>query len=294
MPRKVGAKNYDRSLLLSLVKDLMPKGLNDWETVALRYKNASGELEKRDAEDVRRQFIENMCNKGKKPTGKSGGQDDFTYQCQLVFNKILKVNQASALGIEDSDSEKEENNDDVVDVVDVADGEEEDDFDLKTPAALTTNQSSTNTTCCSFVSSSTPAITSDGDNASIGSIATEIPALKKRKKENDTKSKNCKVGQPRNGIGKAFERIADAYTQNSSNNALMIQIQNMNNQIQMQWMVLYQIADIYVYNASEIPKNTVKDQAALVRQAALVALSFLLEHPHAQKWPILIHEKNVD
>ena len=52
MPRTKGAKNYQKEILYSVVKEVLPTGHFAWEQVAAVYKEQSKEVELRDIGDV--------------------------------------------------------------------------------------------------------------------------------------------------------------------------------------------------------------------------------------------------
>ena len=99
MGRAAGAKNYKKKILLEVVQDILPNGSYAWEQVAVAYKEKSGESEVRDKADVKRHWVEKMCNKFKKPTGQSGNAEDFILKCQRVQDLIHKKAEATLMGI---------------------------------------------------------------------------------------------------------------------------------------------------------------------------------------------------
>ena len=69
MGRVAGLSNYKNGILLDVIEQLMPKGQVGWQAVADRYQIVSGETIARAYDDIRRHFIEKLCNNFKKPTG---------------------------------------------------------------------------------------------------------------------------------------------------------------------------------------------------------------------------------
>ena len=67
-------------------------GAYAWEQVTALYKERSSEDNTRDKDDIKQHWVENMCNKFKKPTGSAGGAKDFIIQCQKV-QKIRSLSQ---------------------------------------------------------------------------------------------------------------------------------------------------------------------------------------------------------
>jgi hypothetical protein len=59
---------YNDSKLLSLIKNYLPSGSEDWKRIAMEYQNVTKEDKLRDYSDVKRYFIEKLCNKNKKGT----------------------------------------------------------------------------------------------------------------------------------------------------------------------------------------------------------------------------------
>ena len=115
MPRKAGAQNYKKEVLLEVMATFLPnQGLNSWDRVAAAYQEKSGEAELRDKEDLKRHWREKCCNKFKKPTGRSGAATDFILRCQRVQLLVHKKNESSLLGDgsdNSSDSYEDEDND---------------------------------------------------------------------------------------------------------------------------------------------------------------------------------------
>ena len=90
MPRKAGAQNYKKEVLLEVMAIFLLQGSNAWEQVATAYKEKSGEGELRDKEDLRRHWREKCCNKFKAPTGKTGAANEYILRCQRVQDLIHK------------------------------------------------------------------------------------------------------------------------------------------------------------------------------------------------------------
>ena len=86
---------------MSAVSEILLTGAFLWEQVAALYKEKSGEAELRDKDDVKRHRNEKMCNKFKKPTGKTSAETDFILRCQRVQLQIQKNCKSSLVGGED-------------------------------------------------------------------------------------------------------------------------------------------------------------------------------------------------
>ena len=104
MARTKGAKSYKNPLLLNLIEAIKPSGQLGWLEVGTRYKAASGEEELRDWQDIRRHFLEKLCDNHRAPTG-SSGPANLTRRAQEVYAAIENHNSAGAYGGNSSDSE---------------------------------------------------------------------------------------------------------------------------------------------------------------------------------------------
>lgn len=125
MPRQPGAINYNNELLLiNIIEEQKPKGATGWQNVAILYKNRSNDAIQRDPEDIKRQWIEKLCNKMKKPTGNTGQEaKNRIFRCQQIQLAILRSVDAAMLGGgEESDSGGEDSDDED------EDSEEDDEF----------------------------------------------------------------------------------------------------------------------------------------------------------------------
>ena len=89
MPRKAGAQNYKKEVLLEVVATFLPQGSNAREQVAAAYKEKSGEGELRDKKDLRHHWHEKCCNEFK-ATGKTGAANEYILRCQRVQDLIHK------------------------------------------------------------------------------------------------------------------------------------------------------------------------------------------------------------
>ena len=70
MPWAKGAKNYKNDLLIPIVTEILPNGEFGWAAVALAYQEQAQEKDPRNTDDLKRQWIKNLCQNMKKPTGK--------------------------------------------------------------------------------------------------------------------------------------------------------------------------------------------------------------------------------
>lgn len=86
--------NYKNEVLLAVISEVLPAGAQMWEDVASQYQIATGEIEKRDADVIKRHFNDKLCNGNKKPTGNSGdARNDLILRAQRIKLQILQ-NQA--------------------------------------------------------------------------------------------------------------------------------------------------------------------------------------------------------
>jgi hypothetical protein len=73
--------------------------------VAERYQEASGETLLRDGLDLRRHFIQKLCNRGIKPTGNAGEKNGVTKRAQEIYESILVKESVANFGASDDDAE---------------------------------------------------------------------------------------------------------------------------------------------------------------------------------------------
>ena len=75
--RPPGAINYQNNVLIAIVEQLLPQGLEGWREVALEYQRQTSKAVLRRGEDVRDNWVKKLCKNMKKPTGKPGEMDNF-------------------------------------------------------------------------------------------------------------------------------------------------------------------------------------------------------------------------
>jgi hypothetical protein len=68
MGHVTGAKNYKKEVLLVVMNEVLLSSTYKWKQVCTLYKEKSSESEVHDKDDVKCHWIEEMCNKFKKPT----------------------------------------------------------------------------------------------------------------------------------------------------------------------------------------------------------------------------------
>eukprot|EP01035_Chromulina_nebulosa_P019560 gene19560-25460_t len=64
-------KTYNTNILLDVIENVKPVGIFMWKEVAKKYQEATNELKLRDYDDIKRHFIEKLCNRGIKLTNKT-------------------------------------------------------------------------------------------------------------------------------------------------------------------------------------------------------------------------------
>lgn len=117
MPRRNGAPNYRTDVLIGIVESLKPKGAEGWKRVAVLYQQDSGETMLRDGDDIKRHWIEKLCNKFKKPTGKTGQiESDRIFRCQTIQRGIQAEIECEIMGMKSADEDSEEEDDDDSDI----------------------------------------------------------------------------------------------------------------------------------------------------------------------------------
>ena len=96
--RERGVPNYKNELLIRIVSEMLPNGEYAWQAVAAAYHVESGEALVRNSDDLKKHWVKNLCNGMKKPTGKSGTNDDRIFRCIAIERKILKKTNSGMLG----------------------------------------------------------------------------------------------------------------------------------------------------------------------------------------------------
>ena len=103
--------NYKAKILLDIVDRLEPIGSAQWMDVADRYKVDSGEGSLRDWQDLKRYFVEKLCDKNKKPTGESAPKPQVA-RAQAIYEKILRKEGCGIYGDEAASEDEFEDDDD--------------------------------------------------------------------------------------------------------------------------------------------------------------------------------------
>jgi len=104
MGRRRGAVNYKNEVLIRIVGEILPNGEYGWQAVAIAYQDETKEEASRDTTDLKKHWIKNLCNNMKKPTGRTGENDDRIHRCMAIEKKIMKKTHSGILGLSDSDT----------------------------------------------------------------------------------------------------------------------------------------------------------------------------------------------
>lgn len=108
MGRGVG---YNEDALYQVIKEIMPKGFNDWENVVAAYKKRAEEQEERKLDHLKGHWMK-MCNFGKKPTGQAA-RNPPQQKYFILFNALLDASRVGNDGDSDDEEEEEEDDDDL-------------------------------------------------------------------------------------------------------------------------------------------------------------------------------------
>ncbi len=103
--------NYKNDVLIRIVG--LPNGEFGCQAVALAYQEGTKEETARNTTDLKKHWIAKLCNNMKKPTGRTGENDDCIHRCILIEKKIMKkLIRGGILGLSsDSDATPSENED---------------------------------------------------------------------------------------------------------------------------------------------------------------------------------------
>jgi hypothetical protein len=101
--------NYRNEVLINIVKQQLPQGLEALRNVACLYQNAFNENELRRGEDICDNWVRKLCNNFKKPTGKPGNLIDRIYCCLAIEHWIQYRASVAILGASSGESLNENN-----------------------------------------------------------------------------------------------------------------------------------------------------------------------------------------
>ena len=97
--RASGARNYKKKELIRCVNEILPNGEYGWQAVALAYQQASNEPAPRNTDDLKKYWINKLCNGMKKPTGQMGADAaDLIHKCIAIEKKILEKTHSGMIG----------------------------------------------------------------------------------------------------------------------------------------------------------------------------------------------------
>ena len=96
--RSSGIPNYRNGILINIVEEQLPQGLEAWRNVATLYQSAANEKELRRGEDICDNWVRKLCNNFKKPTGKPGDLTDRIYRC-LAIERWIQLWASAARGV---------------------------------------------------------------------------------------------------------------------------------------------------------------------------------------------------
>ena len=130
--RKPGAKKYKEDLLMRIIGNLLPSGMDEWTAVADQYVLAAQESLERDPVHIKRHFTQKMCDGFKKPTGSSVKSKNIE-KAQKIYSEIMEKNNAEVFGADDGDNGDDDDDDDddedeTYDIDDEEDDEDSQDF----------------------------------------------------------------------------------------------------------------------------------------------------------------------
>ena len=59
--------NYQNNILIPIVENILPSGTEGWQLVALAYQKESGDVNFHCEHDLKKNWMQKLCNKMKKP-----------------------------------------------------------------------------------------------------------------------------------------------------------------------------------------------------------------------------------
>jgi hypothetical protein len=130
MPKPAGVKRYNFEKLYQAVELHKPVNSDEWARTAATYQALTEEVAPRSGEDIKRQWVEKLCNGFKKVTGESSASA-FVTKCQKLQLKIDKSYNHQVMGAS-SDSD---DYDDMLFVNNCDDDDDDNDFGATSNAA---------------------------------------------------------------------------------------------------------------------------------------------------------------
>jgi hypothetical protein len=99
-----GIPNYKNNILISILKQYLPQGLEAWRQVALVHQREPMEATICWGEDLRDNWTRKLCNRMQKPTSKPGAASDRIFQCMEIEHCIEDEANAAILGVDSAES----------------------------------------------------------------------------------------------------------------------------------------------------------------------------------------------
>ncbi len=99
-----GVPNYQNDILISIVEQFLPQGLEAWREVALAYQRESMETTLHRGEDLWDNWNRKLCNRMQKPMGKPGATSDRIFRCMAIERPIQDEAKAAILGADSVES----------------------------------------------------------------------------------------------------------------------------------------------------------------------------------------------
>ncbi len=96
--RSSGVPNYCNDLIIDIVKQLLPQGIEAWRNVALLYQNTSNKRDLCRRGGIHDNWVRKLCNNFKKPTGKPGDNLGQIFCCLEIEHRIQRKANAAILG----------------------------------------------------------------------------------------------------------------------------------------------------------------------------------------------------
>jgi hypothetical protein len=105
-----GIPNYRNNILISIIEQYLPQGLEAWREVALVYQRESMEVTLCRGEDLRDNWNRKLCNCMQKPMGKPGALSNRIFRCMEIEHCIQDEANAAILGVDCAESSHSCNN----------------------------------------------------------------------------------------------------------------------------------------------------------------------------------------
>jgi len=102
-------KSYNTDILVSLIDEHLPDGGEQLERRILLNYIKSRQVKR---EDIKRHWVNTLCNKQNKPTGSSGGKPDLILKCQRIQKRILEKSNSRMYGASDIEDLSDDEDDD--------------------------------------------------------------------------------------------------------------------------------------------------------------------------------------